>query len=121
MVRHWLLLILCACSDTPRPQSAPIIDSLDEPMTVTLDAVGKATLNGMLKFHDDDNAVTSMSFKLLTTNQETTAPIARASIGLVAITTVLSGTKNMKLDYEVRVVDETGLTSAPVMKSVLLQ
>lgn len=88
---------------------------------VTLDAMGKATLTGMLQFHDDDNVVTSMTFRLVATNQSTTAPIERASVGLVTVTTVISGTKNTKVDYEVVLVDETGLTSMPAMRSVLLQ
>jgi hypothetical protein len=120
-MRRLLVLLICGCSSPPAMQVAPIIDKLDEPAMVTLDAMGKATLNGMLQFHDDDNAVTSMIFRLPATKQETTAVIPRASVGLVAVTTVISGTKNTQIAYEVEIVDETGLKSTTEKRSVLLQ
>jgi hypothetical protein len=120
-MRCVLLLLITSCSSTPAAMVPPIIDKLDEPTMVTLDAMGKATLNGMLQFHDDDNDVTSMTFRIPLTKQETSAPIPRASVGLVAVTTVISGSKNTQLDYEVEIVDETGLKSMTVKRSVLLQ
>lgn len=118
---RWLLLVLCGCSDPARPPAPPVIDKLDMPAAATLDAMGKATLMGMLQFHDDDDVVTTMAFRIVVTNQQTTAMIAPASVGLVSVTTVISGTKGTNVDYEVTLVDRSGLTSTPAKRSVLLQ
>ncbi len=97
----------------------PVIDSLDMPQTATLDAMGKATLMGMLQFHDSDDTVETVVTRIPSTNQMTSGSIPPASIGVVAITVVLSGTKGMSLDYEVTLVDKSGLSSAPAKKTVM--
>jgi hypothetical protein len=118
---RWLLLLLCACSDAPAKAAPPIIDKLEMPPAATLDAMGKATLVGMLQFHDDDDVVTTMVFRIVSTNQRTTGAISPASVGLVSVTTVLAGTKGTNVDYEVTLIDRSGLTSMPAKRSVLLQ
>lgn len=98
---------------------APVIDSLQMPATAALDATGKATLEGMLQFHDDDDTVATVVTRVPATNQSTTGTIPPASIGLVSITIVLAGTKGTTVDYEITLVDKSGLSSAPAKRSVM--
>jgi hypothetical protein len=114
---RWLLLLVIGCS-TPSLPSPPIIDSLDMPTTATLDAMGKATLTGMVQFHDSDDNVTTVVTRIPATNQSTSGSIPPQSVGIVGISLQLSGTKGSSVDYEITLVDKSGLSSAPAKRSV---
>lgn len=104
-------------------QKAPVIDDVQMPATATIGAGGDYEVKGLLSFHDDDNAVIKLRINV---------PLVMQTFEYAANTALDRGTLSLTVhfapqtpkgpvDYEVSLVDSTGLESASRKLSVTLQ
>lgn len=120
------LLLLCAGSwaacSSRGSDGPPIIDRIDMPSAVPVDATGKATLQGQVWFHDDHDPVTTLVLELPKTGGRASAQLMPAEIsGSTTLTMTIPGMKGAAVDYRITATDARGLTSTPALGTVALQ
>jgi hypothetical protein len=116
-----VVLGLAGCAaNAPRP---PVIDDVQMPATATIGASGNYEVQGLLSFHDDDNAVVKLRIfvPLVSQTFEYNASTALDRGTMALAVQFAPQTPKGPVDYEVSLVDSSGLESASRKLSVTLQ
>jgi hypothetical protein len=109
------------CGST-RP-APPVIDSLTMPATATLGASGTYDLTGTLHFHDDDDGVATLRVRLpaLALSYDTMLAVHFQRGDLPIALHFSASTPKGDLEYQVNLIDLSGLESVPRTEHVTLQ
>lgn len=118
-----LVTLLAACGPSaPKP---PVIDTVTMPMTATLGANGKYTLTGRMTYHDDDSPVRTLKVIVVVLGQTLTYsyPAGELFIGNINPLTIEfdGNTPKGMQEYDLQLIDDTGLPSAVSKQFVTLE
>ncbi len=130
MNRAFVALCACvataasACGDNappPAPNIRPVIESLDVADRATVMSDGRATLKATVVFHDDDNGVAEIAFRVPASRSELRTQSGVHRRAAAQLTLQFGGVTGEPIEYEIVVIDTAGAESLPEKRTVTLE